>query len=388
MRKILIDNDKGSALLISLLLMGMLTLLAIMAVRSSNTDMDLTFNQINADKTFYIAEAGAKRAVAKLNDDKTWNAGFSNIGFNGGTYDVNITDSSMVASLYDTVIVTSTGSTVNAQSAIEMIVAPEYVYPFNKAMFADDSIHTMNGMMTDSYNSDSGSYAATRDTLWGDVGTNGTVTLENGCLIGGNVSSSSGDSGIIVNGAPYIYGDTTSEAPVQVLDVIPDEEFSDAQASYIPPSGLSGDYTYNSSTGQLEVAKGTLTLSDGIYYFSSVILKNSASVEIAPGAHVVIYVEDQIEVKNSGNVNNLGKPEDLVFYSKGDIVLKNGGDVYGVFYSTSGSCDVRNSGQFYGSVVAEDIVIHNSANFHYDRGLLDFWKRQTGRMLPIAWREI
>jgi Tfp pilus assembly protein PilX len=88
MKTILFD-DKGSALLISLCLLGMLTLLAIMAVNTSNTDIDLSFNQINADKALYIAEAGAKHAFIELNNDNGWRTGFSNLTFDDGTYSVS-----------------------------------------------------------------------------------------------------------------------------------------------------------------------------------------------------------------------------------------------------------------------------------------------------------
>ncbi|PKK83911.1 MAG: hypothetical protein CVT49_05660 [candidate division Zixibacteria bacterium HGW-Zixibacteria-1] len=387
MRRAILHNEKGSALLISLLLMGMLTLLAVMAVRSSNTDMDLTFNQINGDKTFYIAEAGAKRAIAELNIDPSWTAGYSNIGFNGGSYTVQITDSSTNAALIDTIIITSTGWTINAQSAVEMAVVPRYNNPFKHALFGDDGVELKNGMRTDSYNSDSGSYAATRDTLDGDVGSNATITMHNGSYVGGDVVTSSDSSALDINGGATVTGDVKYDVPEETLDPIPQAEFDMAESNNDNTTGISGSYSYNPSTYAFQ-SSGTVTLSDGTYYFSSIILKNSAELIIAPGAEVKIYVTGDIEIKNSGGVNVGGTPGDLMFLSQGDIVLKNSGELSAIFYSPDGDGDLRNSADFYGSIVAKTIVVHNSAAFHYDREL---GKKRISSIIgyeAVAWREL
>ena len=380
-------NEKGSALLISLLLMGMLTLLAIIAVKSSNTDIDLAFNRLNSDKTFYIAEAGARRAIAELNIDPTWTAGYSNIEFNGGSYTVQIADSSTNAALADTIIITSTGWTINAQSAVEMAVVPRYNSPFKHALFGDDGVELKNGMSTDSYNSDSGSYAGTRDTLYGDVGSNANIVMHNGSYVGGDVVTSSDSSALDINSGATVTGDLKYDVPREALDPIPQSEYDYAELYNDNDSGISGSYSYNPSTHAFQ-SSGTVTLADGVYYFSSVILKNSAELIIAPGADVKIYVTGDIEIKNSGGVNVGGDPGDLMFLSQGDIVLKNSAELSATFYSPDGDGDLRNSADFYGSIVAKTIIVHNSAAFHYDRNLGN--KKLSGIIgyEAVAWREI
>ena len=115
---------------------------------------------------------------------------------------------------------------------------------------------------------------------------------------------------------------------------------------------------------------------------------NSASMTLAPGAKVTIYITGDVEIKNSGGVNVGGIPGDLLFYSQGDIILKNSGDLYGVFYAPDGSADLRNSADFYGAIVANDMIGHNSSKFHYDRNLGKRYKRRTGDVEVIAWREL
>ena len=103
---------------------------------------------------------------------------------------------------------------------------------------------------------------------------------------------------------------------------------------------------------------------------------------------MTIYVTGDIELKNSSEVNDGGVPGDLQFYSQGDIVLKNSGDIYATFYSPDGFGDLRNSGDFYGSIVAQDILVHNSAGFHYDRQLQDIIRTGDGTLVVVAWRKL
>ena len=382
-----LGNESGSALLISLLLIGMLSLLAIMTVRLSNTDIDLSFNQINTDKTFYIAEAGAKRAIAELNSDPTWTAGYYNVPFNNGSYTVRITDSSTDAALLDTIVIMSSGWTIHAQATIEMAVIPQVNSPFRHALFADDGVELKNGMSTDSYNSDSGSYAVTQDTLYGDVGSNANIVMHNGSYVGGDVTTSADSSALDINSGAKVTGEIRSRAPEERLAAIPQSEFDMAEINNDNTTGISGSYSYNPSSHAFE-SNGTVTLSDGTYYFSSLTLKNSAELLIAPGADVKIYITGDIEIKNSGGVNAGGAPGNLTFLSQGDLVLKNSGDIYAVFYNPEGDADLRNSADYYGSIVANTIVVHNKAAFHYDRQLGNKKLGGFAGFQAVAWRQL
>ncbi len=385
MRTIL-NSERGSALLIALCLMGMLTLAALLAVNTSNTDVDLAFNQLNADKAFYIAEAGAKRGIAEIRTDRTWNSGFTNLTFGGGAFSVTIADSTTDPGLVDTIIVTSSGEANGASATVEITLIPEYIYPFRYAMFADDIVDIRNSMETDSYASDSGTYLSTVLNEYGDVGSNGIVDINNGAIINGDaVTSLAG--GLSVNTGAIVTGNVTDTAPPQILDIVPQSEYDSALANNSASTGLSGSYTYDPVTHAFET-DGDVIFQSGVYYFSTFTLLNSASVTLAPGAQVTIYVTGDIEIKNSGDVNPTGDPGDLIFYSQGDLVLKNSGTIHGVFYAPDGDADLRNSADFFGSIVAGEIVAHNSSGFHYDRRLSRIKKGDTGDVLLIAWKEL
>ncbi len=373
-------------MLIALMLVGMLTLVAIMAVDNSSTDVELSYNNMHADRAFYVAEAGAKQAFAMILADRTWNHGYQDHEFGDGAFTVIVDDSTVHAALLDTVVLTSTGQVGQAEATVELTLVPDSLYPFRYAMFAEKTIDIKNSMETDSYNSDSGSYAGTLSNLYGDLGSNGTIKVFNGADIGGDVQTSM-EGGLSIVDITSVAGDTSSTAPEQHLDPIPADAYAAAAASNDNLSGISGTYTYDPVSHSLE-SDGTVTLGDGTYYFSDVTLFNSASLVVAPGAEVTIYVTGDIEMKNSAEINTAGVPSDLIIYSQGDIYLKNSGDIRAVFYAPESTADLRNSGEFYGSIVASDIIAHNSSKFHYDRQLGSIGWPGLGDMAAVAWREM
>jgi len=382
----MIRNENGNALLITISLILMLTLVGVMAVNTSVTDIDLSFHKIHSEKSFYIAEAGAKRALAELKNDATWNSGFYRVVLNGGAYTVQLVDSATNAALWDTIVITSEAFERGGKSTVELMVVPEKARPFRHAMFGDETVDIRNSMDTDSYNSDSGSYASTADTLGGDVGSNGNIIVKNGASVGGDVVTSLA-GGTDVNPGATVYGDVADDLPEQELPEIPQSDFDWAEANNDALTNISGSYTFDPVTSAF-VSSGTVTLTEGTYFFSSIILKNSASLIIPPGDDVTIYITGDIELKHSAEMNPGGDPSSLVFLSQGDFVLKNSGEISAAFYSPDGSADLRNSGEYYGSIAANDIIAHNSALFHYDRSLGDYHFGDTGDWDIVAWKEL
>ncbi len=58
-----ISNQKGSALLVTLSILVLLSFLGIASVMTSNTDMDISGNEKRSTQAFYVAEAGVERTV-------------------------------------------------------------------------------------------------------------------------------------------------------------------------------------------------------------------------------------------------------------------------------------------------------------------------------------
>ena len=74
------------------------------------------------------------------------------------------------------------------RSTLEATIVPYWINPFIYAAFGDTLIQYDKFSCSDSYNSDSGSYAATRESLGGDIGSKGSRSLQGGATSGGNAT--------------------------------------------------------------------------------------------------------------------------------------------------------------------------------------------------------
>lgn len=383
-----IKNERGGALLIALMLVIMLSLLGIFAVRNSDTDIDLSFNNQHTEKSFYIAEAGAKRAYAQLLDSTGWSAGYGATSYNGGTYAVRLVDSLGDSTLFDTLLIQSVGDFNQTRSAVELTCTPEYIYPFHYAMFAGTSIYMDKNTCTDSYNSDSGTYAATVLDSMGDIGSNGTIGTSKDVDIGGSANVAT-PGGITLGVNNTVTGDTSSTADTVDLDIIPQSEYDWAKANSNALSGLSGtNFSYNNGTKKLTAgAGGNIIMQSGVYYFSEIYLDQGSTITLAAGASVTIYITGDITFCQNSTTNAGGQPSDLMIWSKGNLDFNQYNIFHGTFYSPNAHIQYDQTSQVYGSIVGNTIQLDQGACFHYDRSLAKVTHGTTGHFYIVAWKE-
>lgn len=382
-------DQQGGALLIVMAVMLLLTIAAMMAVKTAQTDIDLTFNQLHSDQAFYVAEAGLVQAFVTLNGDNDWNAGYSAVTFEDGVYSVAVVDSFTDVAMFDTIIIRSTGLYDAAVANIEAICVPVYKQPFQWAMFALDSIEMGNGTCTDSYNSDSGDYISTRDLTDGDVASNGTMDFINNVEIGGDASSAV-EGGLTIDATCDVYGDTTTKIDPYEFDPIADSEYVWAQSVSQAPAGFSGDYTYDAGTQALSLSTNdTLVLGDGVYFFSDIDLAFNSHIEIASGAAVSIYMTGDLTIGNNSTVNASGVPGDCLIFSKGSsFTIGMSTQVNAAFYGEDVDVSISNDVNYFGSIFAASVDIINSACVHYDLALRDYKLGKTGVIEMIGWKQL
>lgn len=386
----LLQNNHGGALLISLSLLAMLTILGMLAVQTSNTDIELSGYQVESDKSFYIADAGAKRAILEVESDWTWRSGFAKEALANGIYTVAVDDSLSDSTLADTVLLTSTGTFKDGVSNIEVIMAPIMYYPFAKAMFGDSSITFARETCTDSYNSDSGSYAATLIDSLADIGSNGTVTSDKTVTFGGGIAVAT-DGGITLGGFNTVNGDTTSTADSVDIDVVPSTEYDWAKSNSKAMTGISGsNFAYDNGTKDLVLGStGDVVLQSGVYYFNNITLGQDSRISLAAGANVTIYVTGTVHFAQNSVFNENGKPSDAVFYSTGPTLQFDQGNLfYGAFYGPNANIQYDQTTQVYGSLIGSTIQLDKNACFHYDRDLGKIRRKIVDRYEAFAWREL
>lgn len=376
--------------MIALVVMGLLSLLAITLADRTETEIELNYNQLNEEKAFYLAEAGANRALIQLNDDDDWRAGYANIRQGAGSYSVVLVDNTIDITLDDTVLVQSTGNCKTAVAGVELTAVPEYEYPFQYGLFADAGIALDQSTCTDSYNSDSGGYAATVIDSAGDVGSNGTVTSSKDVSFGGGITVAT-PGGITLGSGTTVTGDTTSTADSVALDFFTDDDFAYAKSNNDAKTGISGvGYSYNPGSGDLIGGSySTILLQSGVYYFNSIELAQGSELVIAPGAKVEIYVTGDIHLGQTSTINAIGSPDQMVVYSKGSTLQFDQGNAFvGAFYGPDAHIQYDQTTQVYGALVGNTIKLDKGACFHFDRNLLKAFGKKTGKMFQVAWDEM
>ncbi|OGC41679.1 hypothetical protein A2526_00485 [candidate division WOR-1 bacterium RIFOXYD2_FULL_36_8] len=121
----------------------------------------------------------------------------------------------------------------------------------------------------------------------------------------------------------------------------------------------------------------SFTMNGGIYYFTSVTLKNNAKIE---GSGTIVATDGDISIQNNttfsddnvtliaqGDVNldnNTNFKEDFKIYAHGDINVRNNSDILAeaLFYTDTGDIIFNNNGHFDGVILAPqgDISCQNN----------------------------
>jgi Tfp pilus assembly protein PilX len=126
----IIDNEKGSALILTLLILMVMSILIVGGLELLTTDLRITDNHLHDIQATYIADAGIEDAIYQLSQDASWSTGFTDQEFpsgSGNLYTVTVLDNS-----YPLVTIKSTstvsGVQCNIEAQVEIYGAPNPPY--------------------------------------------------------------------------------------------------------------------------------------------------------------------------------------------------------------------------------------------------------------------
>ncbi len=176
--KINIKNNKGIALLLTLIVMMVLFIFGAAYLSSMISETGIARNQEKSEQAFFIAEAGLARAIRLLVDDNTWRTALLSENMSDGFYELEVIDD---PDYPERIRITSTGHAGAASriTRISLIITGGFDY----ALFSDD--------ITDPVIADIDCSTAS-GTIRGNVHANGTalmggVSLANGTLTQGEL---------------------------------------------------------------------------------------------------------------------------------------------------------------------------------------------------------
>jgi hypothetical protein len=134
---------------------------------------------------------------------------------------------------------------------------------------------------------------------------------------------------------------------------------------------------------EIDLSNNRVVTIDGqvsLYVTGDMTIDNSGELRVVdvgsnPDAYLIVYLDGDIEVANSGLVNNLtADAKKLKIYcldSCENVSLSNSVDFYGTIYAPTADVVIDNSTNVYGAIIAGSFVQNNSTNLNYDASLRD-----------------
>jgi Tfp pilus assembly protein PilX len=94
--KVTMKND-GSVLLMTVFVIAFLSALVMGMLQMNTEEIQIVRNQIFAAEALAAAEAGLNDVLSELRTDPNWNAGFTDKAFSGGSYTVDVNNSTITS---------------------------------------------------------------------------------------------------------------------------------------------------------------------------------------------------------------------------------------------------------------------------------------------------
>jgi len=339
-------------------------------------------------------------------------------------------------------LINTTGRTTQSgQTLTRRSVEAEVHLPvrslITKALCGCGSTSLAGGGSTDSYRSSEGDYGVGGIYQMGDVGSNGGLVLGGGAIVGGNADvrtniSFNGkgatvtknayaggtiDTGSISIGGIGYAGEIPPPVPCECahLDVaamVAAAATTNDNATKMLPDGIHAwDLAKGTITGKSVFSKGwnlgmsgsdSIILTGGTYYFDSISLASSASIQVGvdknndgivdgpPTQKVEIFVGGNVNLSADGLINNY-RPTDVTMYVAGgktdSISISAKVEFRGMIYAPDTDADLTGSSAFKGALLAKNIKNTGGAAIHFDEDLAEETRIPSTAKL-LAWREV
>ena len=391
--KNIFSNQKGMALLTTLIFVFVLVTLAVALLTMTNNDTEMSTLQRESNKAFYLADAGIEDTLWKLNTStEDGGMGVSWRPTNEPTpgtateyYQVTVVDDGVDDDGDTKVKITSAGSVIGGKFSsgkrkIEVTAEIDYV---TEAMYK---------------------YAILADKIILFQGTPGPD-------ITGDVHS---NDDILVSGQfdENYDGNATSSGDTNDLDDTADGSNTGIPGKTIPTV----DYTelFNRANIAGNVIEGNKSLGNGetwgtednpisgIHYIKGDLeAKNGSEIYVEDGA---IIVEGNVDIKEGATFNIYNDddyldPDDpitaLALVAQGNIkIYAKSSILKGIVQSilpngtSEGFIELKNGCKVIGSVIADTVYVRNKSTVNYDESMDQFTTKGDPFFKKTSWREV
>jgi len=380
-----------------------------------------SFNRLNREKAFYLAEAGLQRAFAHLKNSTSW------VPPEGWSVDVPLGEGTFLVTEAvngDTILLTSVGTVRGITENVELTLNSNWGGGsiFTRGFFGDANVTIGNNAFLDSYNSESGPYGFWNHGYDAQIGSDAYVRVNNNGIVRGDASVSTGDpsdisrgSGAVISGTQDSNAEDLSLPPIVIPAALSSLSYpvsGDAGITTTPP----GDATaYSLVGGTLTVNGGkTVNLAGGDWKFYRIVLGNNSHLTVTDDTRLYlvnnwtlnnnshftfsgtaeVYVDGQITVANNAILSSQPGANNMAIYITSGLTqtfANNSVSFSGVVYAPNATVNIGNNGAFYGAVVANRLTISNNAMVHFDTALLNNAPpgspRLPGTLHVMRWRK-
>ena len=224
---------------------------------------------------------------------------------------------------------------------------------------------------TDSFDSNQGSYASTKQSSDGNLGTNGNLLNEGTLTINGSLSTPGGTNVgpcppmTAVSGNPI-----TASGGLQTLTPL---TFPNPPIPATPTTDFTMPAVVSPGTyGNAIACSGTYHFSAGTYNFNSIDCDSSANFVVDSGPVILGSTGSALNFQSGLSINGGGKPSDFRILYGGSAGLNfqsQANPVSALIYAPNADLNFQDEGDFFGAMVVKTVTFQSNGGVHYDRAL-------------------
>jgi len=392
------SKEAGVILAMSLLIMLVLLLLGATILQMTVGLKQRTERSYKAIYAVNLAEAGVEKAIWTMNYDdiSTWNGDESlrQTSF-------SLADGSVQVKVFnpdgERPVVSSVGSvrftSFSVSKGVRVVLEPEKSPLYRFGVFAGERV-----------------VLASKVVVEANVGTNGTstlpgegaVVLNEGSRVKGNAVCGEGgnpQAAIQLSQDAAVDGETKSLNEEVKMPSVVVPELSYSSEDIVVKGSLEFDASFSGQYTSLSITRdSTLTIvGDVTLVVSDLSIGKEATLRIAEGGSLRIYVDRSIQIDNTCYINNDSKDATkLLFYGTdnltGEIEFACRSDFYGAIYLPRVSLSLARDFDSFGAIYAGEILLNNDVHAAYDEGLSDIaWlptdPQERPKYVVRSWQE-
>ena len=221
-------------------------------------------------------------------------------------------------------------------------------------------------LVTDSYDSSAGTYAAGNIYLNGDLCSNEDIVLEGNVSIGGDAMYGFGYS-LTTYGSSYdLYGVTAAQngsVPIPEIDMVAASMVNDnltiglTDKGNDPFGGTQWDFAVSGTD--------SLTIAGGTYYMTSALVEGQAKVTVT--GPTTLYISGPATFSGGGIINATQDPKNLTVYSTGPTMhIQGGAGFYGAIVAPETDITFTGGSEVFGAVMGRFVQLLGDTQIHID----------------------